>query len=116
MVREYKSVQSRILNQNSRTLFMPCKIIDLIWFSEIQLKVLLELCIFLVLLKDYTLFSTSMGRWNIFSKQCRKWTVKKWSETRWENRYDSINAIKFQVKEIIDVFDEISETTRGSTC
>jgi len=60
----------------------------------------------------YTLFSASTGRWDIFSKHCHKWTVKKWSETRWESRYDSIKAIRFQVKEIIDVLDEIPDKTR----
>ncbi|KAF0709894.1 zinc finger MYM-type protein 1-like, partial [Aphis craccivora] len=33
-------------------------------------------------------------------------------ETRWESRYDSIKAIRFHIKEMIDALDEISDTTR----
>lgn len=62
----------------------------------------------------YTIFSASTTRWDIFKKHCHRWTVKKWSETRWESRHSSVKAVRFQVKEIIDALNKIYETTNDS--
>lgn len=112
MIGQYKGVQSRILDQNPRAFFMPCAAHRLnLVLGDTAKSSVWAVHFFGTVERLYTLFSASTGRWDIFSKNCHKWTVKKWSETSWESRYDSIKAIRFQVKEIIDALDEISEST-----
>ncbi|XP_025191899.1 uncharacterized protein LOC112592126 [Melanaphis sacchari] len=41
-------------------------------------------------------------------------TVKKWSEARWESRLKSIQAIRYQMPEILNAFEEISNTSSDS--
>ncbi|KAF0717433.1 zinc finger MYM-type protein 1-like, partial [Aphis craccivora] len=115
MVGQYKGVQSRILNQNPRALFMPC------WAQSLNLVLkdtaktsARAMHFFGSIERIFTIFSASTARWGIFKKYCHQWTVKKWSETRWESRHSSVKAIRFQVKEIIDALDEINETTNDS--
>jgi len=113
MIGQYKGVQARILKQNPRAFFMPCAAHRLnLVLGDTAKSSVRAVHFFGTVERIYTLFSASTGRWDIFSKHCHKWTVKKWSETRWESRYDSIKAIRFQVKEIIDALDEISDETR----
>ncbi|XP_022169729.1 zinc finger MYM-type protein 1-like [Myzus persicae] len=115
MVGQYQGVQSRILNQNPRALFMPC------WAHSLNLVLkdtaktsARAMHFFGTIERIFTIFSASTARWGIFKKHCHQWTVKKWSETRWESRHSSVKAIRFQVKEIIDALDEINETTNDS--
>ncbi|XP_025192468.1 zinc finger MYM-type protein 1-like [Melanaphis sacchari] len=113
MIGQYKGVQARILKQNPRAFFMPCAAHRLnLVLGDTAKSSVRAVHFFGTVERLYTLFSASTGRWDIFSKHCHKWTVKKWSEKRWESRYDSIKAIRFQVKEIIDALDEISDETR----
>lgn len=115
MTGQYQGVQSRILNQNPRALFMPC------WAHSLNLVLkdtaktsARAMHFFGTIERIFTIFSASTARWDIFKKHCHQWTVKKWSETRWESRHSSVKAIRFQVKEIIDALDEINETTNDS--
>lgn len=39
------------------------------------------------------------------------YTVKQWSETRWESRVSSVKAIRFQVKNVMHALKEILETS-----
>lgn len=36
--------------------------------------------------------------------------MKKWSETRWESRINSVKAIRFQIKNVMNALSEILET------
>ncbi|KAL4092160.1 hypothetical protein QTP88_026713 [Uroleucon formosanum] len=113
MIRQYKSVQARILKQNPRAFFVPCAAHRLnLVLGDTAKSPVRAVHFFGTVERLYTLFSASTGKWDIFSRHCHKWIVKKWSETRWESRYDSIKAIRFQVKEIIDALDKISDETR----
>ncbi|KAL4101295.1 hypothetical protein QTP88_021315 [Uroleucon formosanum] len=113
MIRQYKSVQTRILKQNPRAFFVPCAAHRLnLVLGDTAKSPVRAVHFFGTVERLYTLFSASTGKWDIFSRHCHKWIVKKWSETRWESRYDSIKAIRFQVKEIIDALDKISDETR----
>lgn len=96
MTGQYKGVQARILLKNSRAFFMPCAAHRLnLVLGDTAKSSVRAVHFFGTVERLYTLFSASTGRWDVFSKHCHKWTVKKWSETRWESRYDSIKAIRF---------------------
>ncbi|KAL4082852.1 hypothetical protein QTP88_029508 [Uroleucon formosanum] len=62
----------------------------------------------------YTIFSASTSRWDIFKKCCSIFTVKQWSETRWESRVNSVKALRFQLPNIIEALEEVSETSNDS--
>ncbi|XP_050065547.1 zinc finger MYM-type protein 1-like [Aphis gossypii] len=62
----------------------------------------------------YTIFSASTSRWDIFKKFCSIFTVKQWSETRWESRVNSVKALRFQLPNIIEALEEVSETSNDS--
>lgn len=113
MVGQYSGVQARILNQNPRALFMPCAAHRLnLVLGDTAKSSTIAANFFGTVERLYTLFSASTGRWNIFTSHCHRWTVKRWSETRWESRSNSIKAIRFQLKEIIVALDEIADTSK----
>ncbi|XP_050522705.1 uncharacterized protein LOC126895174 [Daktulosphaira vitifoliae] len=41
-------------------------------------------------------------------------TVKKWSETRWESRLVNVKAIRYQMPEILNALEEVSNTSPDS--
>jgi len=115
MTGQYQGVQSRILSQNSRAFFMPCWVHSLNLVLKDTAKVSVQAMHFFgTIERIFTIFSASTTCWDIFKKHCHRWTVKKWSETRWESRHSNIKAVRFQLKEIIDALNEIYETTNDS--
>lgn len=59
----------------------------------------------------YCVLSSSTSRWDILKKYCKHLTLKSLSETRWEYRVNSVKAIHFQISEVIEALEEVSETT-----
>lgn len=51
--------------------------------------------------------------WAILNKHCHM-IVKKWSETSWESRLGSVKVIRYQMSEILNAFEEISNTSSDS--
>lgn len=62
----------------------------------------------------YTIFSASTSRWDIFKKFCSIFRVKQWLETRWESRVNSVKALRFQLPNIIEALEEVSEKSYDS--
>jgi len=111
MVGQYKGVQSRVSNINSRAFFTPCTDHSLNLVLCDAAKNSLRAVTFFGLLRLYNLFSASVGRWDILKNNCKQFTVKQWYETRWESRLISVKALSFQIPFIMNALEEVSNDT-----
>ncbi|KAL4113937.1 hypothetical protein QTP88_017487 [Uroleucon formosanum] len=112
MIGQYKGVQSRILNQNPRAFFTPCAAHNLnLLIKDAANSSTIALLFFGTVERIYSIFSSSTQRWDIFKKNCNLLTVKKWAETRWESRLESVKSIRFQFKQLTDALKELFNTT-----
>lgn len=112
MIGQYKGVQSRILNQNPRAFFTSCAAHNLnLLIKDAANSSTIALLFFGTVERIYTIFSSSTRRWDILKKHCNLLTVKKWAETIWENRLESVKAIRFQFKQLTDALKELFNTT-----
>ncbi|GAA6083151.1 zinc finger MYM-type protein 1-like [Tachysurus ichikawai] len=59
----------------------------------------------------FKLFSASTHRWYILLKHV-KTTLTSWSETRWESRIDSIQAVRYQAGQVREALLEVRETNQ----
>ncbi|XP_008186326.1 zinc finger MYM-type protein 1-like [Acyrthosiphon pisum] len=115
MVGKYQGVQTRVTNQNPRAFFTPCASHNLNLVLRDAAKNSSRASTFFgTVQRIYTIFSASTSRWDIFKQFCSIFTVKKWSETRWESRVNSVKALRFQLSNIIEALEEVSETANDS--
>uniref|UniRef100_A0A2S2PYQ8 Zinc finger MYM-type protein 1 n=1 Tax=Sipha flava TaxID=143950 RepID=A0A2S2PYQ8_9HEMI len=111
MTGKYQGVQSRILNINPRAFFTPCAAHNLnLVLCDAAKNSTIAITFFGIIRRVYTLFSASTYRWSIIKKHCTIFTVKQWSETRWESRINSVKALRFQLSSILNALEEVSET------
>ncbi|KAL4150140.1 hypothetical protein QTP88_003974 [Uroleucon formosanum] len=111
MTGRYQGVQTRILNINSRAFFTPCEAHNLnIILCDTTKNSTTAITFFGVVRRVYTLFSASTCRWSIIKKHCTVFTIKQWSETRWESRMNSVKVMRFQLSSILNALEEVSET------
>jgi hypothetical protein len=59
----------------------------------------------------YTLFAKSTKRWKILVDNVPGLTVKLWSNTRWESRIKSVQAIRFQTPQIRSALKALEEVS-----
>lgn len=65
--------------------------------------------------KEYIVYLHHLQKkWDILKKHCTMLTLKPLAETRWECKINSVRAIRFQVLELINALEEISDTTTDS--
>ncbi|KAF0714845.1 zinc finger MYM-type protein 1-like, partial [Aphis craccivora] len=115
MVGQYKGVQARILKNNPRAFFTPCAAHNLNLVLQNSAKVSTRAVTFFGFVERiYNFFTASTQRWNVLKTHCDLYSVKKWSETRWESRLSSIKALRFQFKQIINALDDIIDITDES--
>lgn len=96
MVSKYKRVQTRKINQNPRALFTPCALHNLNLVLRDAAKNSSRASTFFgTIQRIYIIFSPLTSRWDTFKKFCSIYTVKQWSETRWESRVNSVKALQF---------------------
>ncbi|XP_071060220.1 zinc finger MYM-type protein 1-like [Pseudochaenichthys georgianus] len=108
---ENKGVQARLLQQNPRAFCVPCGAHTLnLVVAEAAKSSPDAIGYFGYLTKLYKLFSASTHRWDILLKHV-KTTLKSWSETRWESRIKSVEAVKYQAGQIREALLEVRETT-----
>jgi len=111
MVGKYQGVQARISNINPRAFFTPCAAhsLNLVLCDAAQNSPR-AISFFGTVRRVYTLFSASTNRWSIIQKHCKLFTVKQWSDTRWESRLNSVKALRLQFPRIIEALEEVYET------
>lgn len=108
----YKGVKAHILKQNSRAFFVPCAAHSLnLCLKDAGGSSSMAQLFFGMIERIYVLFSASINRWEILKKHCNKLSIKKWTETRWNSRVNAVKAIRFQLNEVIEALEEISDTT-----
>ncbi|XP_045898642.1 zinc finger MYM-type protein 1-like, partial [Micropterus dolomieu] len=107
-----KGVQARLLQLNSRAFFVPCGAHSLnLVVADAAKSSPDAIGYFGYVAKLFKLFSASTHRWDILLKHV-KTTLKSWSETRWESRIDSIQAVRYQAGPVRDALLEVRETTQ----
>jgi hypothetical protein len=113
---DYKGVKSRILAENPLAFFTPCGCHS--WnllLCDAASSCIKAKCFFGTLQRLYTLFSASSNRWSILKNKTNiSLTLKPLSETRWECRIESVKALRYQLKEIAECLEELSDSTNDS--
>ncbi|KAJ3610040.1 hypothetical protein NHX12_022134 [Muraenolepis orangiensis] len=104
-----KGVQVRLLAINPRALFVPCAahtfnlvVVDAARSSQDTVGY------FGYLQKMFTLFSASTQRWSILKSQVNI-TLKSWSDTRWESRVNSVEAVRYQAPQVREALLEVKD-------
>ncbi|XP_030225015.1 zinc finger MYM-type protein 1-like [Gadus morhua] len=109
-----KGVQARLLKKNPRALFVPCGAHTLnLVVADAAKSSTDALSYFGYLQRIFTLFSASTQRWAILKHHVQT-TVKSWSDTRWESRISSVQAVRFQTAEVRDALLEVREKATDS--
>ncbi|XP_034056012.1 uncharacterized protein LOC117535596 [Gymnodraco acuticeps] len=104
-----KGVQARLLQINPRALFVPCGAHTLNLVVADGAKSSAEATSYFgYLQKLFTLFSASTQRWSILKSHVNI-TLKSWSDTRWESRINSIEAVRYQAAEVRDALLEVRD-------
>ncbi|KAK0144203.1 Zinc finger MYM-type protein 1 [Merluccius polli] len=104
-----KGVQARLLEKNPRALFVPCRAhtVNLV-VADAAKSSADATSYFGYLQKLFTLFSASTQRWSILKKHVST-TLKSWSDTRWESRINSVEAVRYQAAEVRDALMEVRD-------
>lgn len=107
-----KGVQARLLQQNTRAFFVACAAHTLNLVVADAAKSSPEaVAYFGYLQKMLSLLSASTHRWEILLKHV-KTTLKSWSDTRWQSRIKSVEAVKDQTREVREALLEVRDTTK----
>jgi len=109
IVGKYQGMQTRILNKNPRAFFTTCGTHNLnLVIRDSEKNSVQALTFFGTIQRVFTIFAASTSRWDILNKHCEFLTLKKWSETRWESRVNSVKALRYQLPNIIEALEEVS--------
>lgn len=102
-----KGVQARLLVKNPRAFYVPCSSHTLnLTVSDAAKASTDASCFFGNVEKVYNLFAGSTQRWAILRKFVDL-TLKSWSETRWESRIKSIEALRYQSEKVREALLEV---------
>ncbi|XP_018367031.1 PREDICTED: zinc finger MYM-type protein 1-like [Trachymyrmex cornetzi] len=100
-------VQAQLLRENRKAFFTPCGCHNLnLVLADIANVSPKAVTFFDVIQRLYTFLSASNYRYDIAKKRL-KLTPKTLSDTRWEYRVESVKAVRFQIKEFVQIFEEI---------
>lgn len=110
-----QGVQARLLQQNTRALFVPCgaHTMNLV-ISDAAKSSRDAVSFFGYVQKLFSFFSGSTQRWCILNKHLAI-TLKSWSDVRWESRLQSVTAVRNQVKEVRNALLEVRQAANDPT-
>jgi hypothetical protein len=98
---KHHGVQRRLLQKNPRALYMPCACHSLnLTLSDMAKSCGKAIGFFGIVQKLYNLFSGSTKRWKVLLDHVPGFTVKSLSNTRWESRIKSVQAIRYQAPQL----------------
>ncbi|XP_034078797.1 uncharacterized protein LOC117550471 [Gymnodraco acuticeps] len=104
-----RGVQARLLQKNPRALYVPCVSHSLNLVVADAAKASTDaISYFGNVQKLYTLFSAAPQRWAIL-KEHLTIALKSWSDTRWESRVNSIEAVRYQAPNIREALLEVRD-------
>ncbi|CAH2325017.1 zinc finger MYM-type 1-like [Pelobates cultripes] len=106
---EKSGVKTRILNINPLAFFTPCGCHS--WnlvLGDAAASCSKAKLFFGVLQRLYTLFSRSSNRWSVLKEKVNI-SLKPLSETRWECRVESVKAVRYQLQEIAECLEEVTQ-------
>ncbi|XP_047144584.1 uncharacterized protein LOC124818108 [Hydra vulgaris] len=105
-----KSLQKRIIDLNSLAFYLPCGIhsLNLVVCDAAQSS-LNSINVFGKIQKLFTLFSSSISRWNVLLIHTTNFTLKRLCNTR-EAKIESLKAIRYQISSVHDALITIYET------
>lgn len=110
-----EGVKSYILKINSKAFYMPCAGHNLnLVLGDMAKCNSHAISFFGTIQRIYTIFAASTKRWDVLREQVPYLSVKPLSEIRWECRVDSVKAIRYQMKEIINALFELIEISDES--
>ena len=103
-------VQARILDMNPLAFFTPCEK-GHNWnllLGDAAASCTSAKLFFGILQRLYTLFSASPVRWAALKEKVNL-TLKPLSETRWECRIESVKAVRYQLEDVADCLEALSD-------
>ena len=101
------SFQARLLEINSKALYVPCANHSVNLVVVHCAKSSTEALLFFgVLAQLYTVFSSSTSRWTIMKKHV-KISIQSPSATRWESRIKCIVLLRFYLSDVLDALEEL---------
>ncbi|KAJ3602844.1 hypothetical protein NHX12_030589 [Muraenolepis orangiensis] len=104
-----KGVQAALLAINPRALFVPCAAHTLnLVVADAPRSSQDTVGYFGYLQKMFTLFSASTQRWSILKSHVNI-TLKSWSDTRWESRVNSMEAVRYQAPQVREALLEVKD-------
>lgn len=116
MVGIVKGVQNRILEINSRALFVPCACHKLNLMVNDTAKLIdgQAFKFFKIVQECFVFFSESTKRWGILQNfaENEKITLKNVSTTRWSSREEATKCLLFNLPKIAAALDEIGNNER----
>ncbi len=107
-----KGVQARLLEKNTREMFVPCgsNTLNLVVCDAAKGSVD-AMSYFGVLHKLYTLFSASSQRWAILKNHVSI-TLKMWAETSWESKVKRVEPMRYQGAAVREALIEVRDNTK----
>ncbi|XP_062203782.1 uncharacterized protein LOC133905981 [Phragmites australis] len=109
---KHQGVQKRLLEINPRALYMPCACHSLnLTLCDMAKSCSKAISFFGVIQRIYALFSCSTKRWKILLDNVPELTVKYLSNTHWESRINSVQAIRYQTPQIRSALLELETSS-----
>uniref|UniRef100_A0A8I6Y633 DUF4371 domain-containing protein n=1 Tax=Hordeum vulgare subsp. vulgare TaxID=112509 RepID=A0A8I6Y633_HORVV len=112
---QYQGVQSRLLKENPKALYMPCACHSLnLTLCDMGKSCKQAITLFGIIQRIYILFSHSTKRWKILLDnlpKVTKLTLKPLSNTRWESRIKSVQPIRYQTIHVRSALKELEGTS-----
>jgi len=105
--------QARLLEINTRALYVPCSSHSLnLVIVDCAKSSTTAITFFGIMSRLYTIFSSSPARWSIFKSHVPM-SVKQQSDTRWESRVDCVRTLRYHFADTVNALESLIEYAAG---